>query len=123
MISFEKRIFTIQSFWKAANEAFQAIFTLHRQQSKNKIDRQFSEKIMLCRYSGKWMPLLQLWTYSGGAKIRPGFRRNPGIAVRRFKQRAIGRADCPVIRPALRGERRTSRHRSLGKSGFHLWAG
>ena len=57
MTSFQKRIFTIQSFWNAANEAFQAIFTLQRQQSKNKINRQFSEKIMLavtqvngCRY-------------------------------------------------------------------------
>ena len=57
MTSYQKRIFTIQSFWKAANEAFQAIFTLQGQQSKNKINRQFSERIMLavtqvngCRY-------------------------------------------------------------------------
>ena len=57
MPSFQKRIFNINSFWNAANAAFQTIFNLKKQDGESSIDSMFSERIMLavtqvngCRY-------------------------------------------------------------------------
>jgi len=57
MPSFQKRVFNLKSFWKAANDAFESIFKLRQQKSGNTVDRKFTERIMLavtqvngCRY-------------------------------------------------------------------------
>ena len=87
MPSFQKRIFNINSFWNAANAAFQTIFNLKKQDGESSIDSMFSERIMLAVTQVNGCRYCSFGHTQAALKSGSSHRRNPGTALRGSEQR------------------------------------